>query len=210
MTPLFTLNRRWLWSVTTILTLLLALTLFTGANRPLFYLGNALSLYSGEWIWANITLFGDTLIIFALLLPFIGKRPELIWALLVSAIVVTLPVHLSKEFIPSVMNKIEGLSLENSKISVTDSIISWKGWVIIGLIITSIFVMLFLSDSSILSFSVFTQYFDKIPSLHFSMSISSIFLTGLLAFVFYFIIQISLAVKRVNESEKETAFNTAV
>ncbi len=114
------------------------------------------------------------------------------------------------EFIPSLMEKIEGLKTENSKLTVTDSIISWKGWVIIGLIITSIFVLLFLSDSGILSFSVFNKYFDEIPSIHFSMSVSSIFLTGLLVFVFYFIIQISLIIKRVNDSEKETAYNTAV
>jgi len=68
----------------------------------MFHIGNSLSLYTGEWIWSNITLFGDTLIIFALLLPFIGKRPELIWAVLLSACIVVIPVQLSKEFIDSV------------------------------------------------------------------------------------------------------------
>lgn len=101
MSPLFTLNQRWLWSVAGVLALLLAIVLVEETNTELFFLGNSLSVYTSDWLWANITLFGDTLIIFALLLPLIGKRPELIWAILLSALIVTLPIQLGKEFILS-------------------------------------------------------------------------------------------------------------
>ena len=101
MSPLFTLNHRWLWAGTSVLALLLLLSLYGELNLWLFRAGNSLSLFTGEWFWSNITLFGDTLIVFVLLLPFIGRRPELIWSMMVSACVVTLMVHLGKEFIDS-------------------------------------------------------------------------------------------------------------
>lgn len=103
------------------------------------------------------------------------------------------------KFIPSVMNKITALSLEKSKLPATSSIISRKGWVFIGLIITSIFVLLFLTDTATLSFSVFYHYFDNISFEFFSFPVSSIFVTGVLVFVFYFLLQISFSVRRVNE-----------
>jgi membrane-associated phospholipid phosphatase len=101
MSPLFTLNRRWLWAGASVLVLLLILSRYEGLNLWLFRAGNSLSLYTGEWLWANITLFGDTLIVFVLLLPLVGRRPELIWSVILSACVAALIVHLGKEFIDS-------------------------------------------------------------------------------------------------------------
>ena len=107
----------------------------------------------------------------------------------------------SDEFITSVMNKIEGLSAENSKLPVTSSIISWKGWVIIGLIIASIFTILFLTDSATLSFSFLNPYFDNITSLYYSISVYNTFMIGLFAFIFFFIIDILFIVRKINKSE---------
>ncbi len=105
-------------------------------------------------------------------------------------------------FIPSVMDKIKELAIEENKLPVSGSIISWKGWVLIGLICATIFAILFLSESTTLSFSVFYHYFDKITSLNLSIPVSQIFLTGVLAFVFYTILQVSFSVKRLNEPKK--------
>ncbi len=68
----------------------------------------------------------------------------------------------SNEFIPSLMSKIEDLNKADSKLTVTSPIISWKGWVTIGIIIIVIFTLLLLFDSSTLSFSVLQQYADRI------------------------------------------------
>jgi len=106
------------------------------------------------------------------------------------------------DFIPSVMNKIEGLSLKESKVQSTGSIISWKGWVFIGTIVGTIFVLLFLSEPTTFNFSFFDTYVNYINSINISISVSSIFLTGVLVFVFYFLLQISLIVRRVNGPEK--------
>ena len=107
----------------------------------------------------------------------------------------------SDEFITSVMNKIEGLSVENSKLPVASSIISWKGWVIIGLIIASIFTILFLTDSATLSFSFLNPYFDNITSLYYSISVYNTFMIGLFAFIFFFVIDIFLVTRKINKSE---------
>ncbi len=95
------LNSRWMWLPPAVLVLLFAMVYFAELNLPLFRGGNSLSLYTGEWFWSNITLFGDTMVVFALLLPFVGRRPELIWSMLVSACIVTMMVHLGKYFIDS-------------------------------------------------------------------------------------------------------------
>ncbi len=108
----------------------------------------------------------------------------------------------SNSFIPSVMDKIKELAIEEDKLPVSGSIISWKGWVFIGLICTTIFAILFLTESTTLSFSVFYHYFDKMTSLNLSIPVSQIFLTGVLAFVFYTILQVSFSVKRLNVSKK--------
>jgi membrane-associated phospholipid phosphatase len=97
----FILNQRWLWAGTAVLAMLLLVTFLGGVNLWLFHIGNAVSLYTGGWLWANLTLLGDTLIVLALLLPFVARRPELIWTIMVSAFLVSIAVHLGKEFIDS-------------------------------------------------------------------------------------------------------------
>lgn len=101
MTADYSLNSRWLWLTPTVLLLLLGAIYFADLNLGLFRTGNSFSLYTGERFWSNITLFGDTLVVFVLLLPFVGRRPELIWSMLLSACIVTLLVHLGKYYIDS-------------------------------------------------------------------------------------------------------------
>lgn len=46
-----------------------------------------------EIVWANFTILGDTLVAIVLLSPFVRKRPDIIWALLIAAVFATLWVH---------------------------------------------------------------------------------------------------------------------
>jgi membrane-associated phospholipid phosphatase len=111
----FALNVRGFWIGGALLTLLLLLAGHDGLNLWLFRLGNGLSLYTGEWLWSNLTLFGDTLVVLVLLLPLVARRADLVWAMLLGACVVTVLVHLGKEFIPSprpaAVLPLEGLQL---------------------------------------------------------------------------------------------------
>lgn len=69
------------------------------ANRSLFALLNALGPATSDWLWANITVLGDTVVAFALCLPLWRRRPEALWAFLFVALLGTLWVHGLKPFI---------------------------------------------------------------------------------------------------------------
>ena len=102
------------------------------------------------------------------------------------------------EFTNSLMDKIEGLSAEKSKAIITSPLISIRGWIIITSIIIALFSILLLSSPSNINFSFLTDYFHKFESIRFSITISKVFLTGLTAFVFFFIIEISLISRKIN------------
>jgi hypothetical protein len=101
------------------------------------------------------------------------------------------------EFVPSLMDKINELKPENIIINVSP-IISRGGWFIIAFIIMSVFAMLFLFGSTTLSFPDYSFSFNNIISTYSVINIPKVFLVGLLAFVFYFIIQIYVIVKQTN------------
>lgn len=74
----------------------LALLYLLNVNQKLFLLGNRLPDYTGSFLWANLTIFGDALLAAVLLFPFIRKKPKLIWTALLAAVVATLLVHTLK------------------------------------------------------------------------------------------------------------------
>lgn len=84
-----------------VLSVLLCCSLFVWAadgNVGLFHLFNGLSRHTGEWLWANVTTFGDSLVVFSAALLLLERRPLLLWVLLFSALVSTLVVHGLKEW----------------------------------------------------------------------------------------------------------------
>lgn len=83
----------WQWGPPLFALLLLIAVYASGSNRALFLLLNHLSAYSGDAIWAQLTVMGDTAVILALLLPWWRKHPELVWAALLAAVLATLWTH---------------------------------------------------------------------------------------------------------------------
>ena len=76
----------------------LLIILFTiGLNTQLFLVLNGLSRFGGSYLWANISILGDTLFAAVLILPFIKKRKDLIWPLLLAGILSLLVSHLLKD-----------------------------------------------------------------------------------------------------------------
>ena len=59
------------------------------ANRVLFMALNALGPATSDWLWANITVLGDTVVAFAVCLPLWRRRPEALWAFLFVALLGT-------------------------------------------------------------------------------------------------------------------------
>lgn len=59
------------------------------ANRSLFLALNRLGPATSDWLWANITVLGDTVVAFALCLPLWRRRPEALWAFVFLALLGT-------------------------------------------------------------------------------------------------------------------------
>ena len=75
---------------------LLAVTLCEPANRAAFFAINGVPRITGTWVWANITVFGDALVLFAVLFPWLRKRPDRVLACLFAFLIGTPLLHLMK------------------------------------------------------------------------------------------------------------------
>ena len=93
MNPKDNLREPWLTIPTFISVALLFLIYLEEWNTPLFLYINALSAYGGDALWANITLLGDTLVTALLVLPWIKRRPDIIWTLLFAGLAALLISH---------------------------------------------------------------------------------------------------------------------
>ena len=71
-----------------ILTLFMFVML-TGANTTYFLALNGLSRYTGDGLWAHITVLGDTVVALTLLLAFAGRKPTVLWAGVFAALLAT-------------------------------------------------------------------------------------------------------------------------
>lgn len=81
------------WAVPAVGVALLLVLVVTGSNRALFAAINGWSRITGPELWPFITVLGDTAVALALFLPFALRRPDILWALAVSAVLATLFVH---------------------------------------------------------------------------------------------------------------------
>ena len=87
-----------------------------GFNQEFFLWLNDLGRGSiSTIVWANLTILGDTLVAIALLSPFVRKRPDIIWTLLIAAVFATLWVHGIK---PLAENPRPGAILSNDVIHI--------------------------------------------------------------------------------------------
>ncbi len=88
--------RRWGYGTAALLAVLLILLLLADGNMALFRLINGAPWPAAEWLWSNVTVLGDTMTLFCLLLPFVGRRPDVVWSIMVAVIVVSLLIHGTK------------------------------------------------------------------------------------------------------------------
>jgi len=65
-------------------------------NRAAFFAVNGVPRVTGTWIWANVTVFGDALVLFAILFPWLRKHPERVLACLFAFMIGTPVLHLLK------------------------------------------------------------------------------------------------------------------
>lgn len=92
------LKSAWTWAIPLTGLVLLLGIIVSDTNQRLFLFINHLLYLEPAALWLNITLFGDAGMIMVLVLPFIGRRPDLIWSALLAAVITTLLVNGGKEF----------------------------------------------------------------------------------------------------------------
>ena len=85
-----------IWLVPVIAVVAFAAIWALDANRAGFLFLNSLGVH--EALWANVTVLGDTVVAFALVLPLWRRRPDLLWAFVFVALLGTLWVHGLKPF----------------------------------------------------------------------------------------------------------------
>jgi membrane-associated phospholipid phosphatase len=84
--------------------------MYTGINKELFILINTFASHTWSPFWANLTFLGDTMVSMVIMVLFIRKRADLVWAGLIAALIGTLIVHLIKVYLniprpPAVIDK---------------------------------------------------------------------------------------------------------
>jgi membrane-associated phospholipid phosphatase len=83
---------RWFFLPPLAALLLLGLVPFAGEKQV--FLGiNRMFQFPGDMFWIGVTTFGDGLVVCVLVLPFVRRKPELVWAMLLSWLFVTLWVQ---------------------------------------------------------------------------------------------------------------------
>jgi len=83
------------WLPLLIALLLLGAIYLFHLNRILFYAINSSSATFGGF-WAHVTVFGDGLVVAVLLLPWLRKRPDILWAMLWTTLVFNIILHSMK------------------------------------------------------------------------------------------------------------------
>lgn len=73
--------------------------LATHTNQTVFLLFNGLGPRTGDALWAHWTLLGDALVLLVLVLPFAGRRPALVWSMVITAVITGIAVSLMKNVV---------------------------------------------------------------------------------------------------------------
>ncbi len=74
------------WGVPLVALISMAIIRAADLNLPLFIWFNGLSHYTGGVLWSHLTLLGEGVVALVLLLPFVGRRPDIVRAMMVAAL----------------------------------------------------------------------------------------------------------------------------
>lgn len=80
----------WVWGLPFFAIILSATIYLSDSNLTLFLKVNGFSKYTGDMLWVALTIFADGLVSIIILFPWIKRKPQLIWAVLLAAILFTL------------------------------------------------------------------------------------------------------------------------
>jgi len=87
----------WRWGVPFLSVMGLIVLLVLGGNVGLFYLMNRITSSAEDAIWIHLSLIADGQMIVLLVLPFFGRRPDMVWQYVLAAILAGIFVPGMKE-----------------------------------------------------------------------------------------------------------------
>jgi len=88
----------WYWLVPVVAAMAMIIISVSATNQFLFLLLNSVLYIKSEFIWLNVTLFGDAAIAAVILLPLIWRRPDIIWAALIAGFITAIVVNVGKVY----------------------------------------------------------------------------------------------------------------
>jgi membrane-associated phospholipid phosphatase len=80
----------WAWAPVFVALIALCAVDASGTNQRLFLLLNGVSALTGDSIWAQFNILGDAWVIAVLLLAFMRRRPDIVWAMVLAGLLATL------------------------------------------------------------------------------------------------------------------------
>lgn len=91
------LSSPWRWGVPLFALSALAVLFALNGNVPLFYIMNKIMSYASDGLWIHLSLLGDGQLVILFVLPFIGRRPDVVWQFMLAFLIAGLFVHGMKE-----------------------------------------------------------------------------------------------------------------
>lgn len=90
-------NSPWRWAVPLLALCALIVVFISGTNVALFLFLNSALSYANDSLWVHLSLLADGQIIILFVLPFLGRRPEVVWQYILAIILGGLFVYGMKE-----------------------------------------------------------------------------------------------------------------
>lgn len=91
------INSPWRWGLPLFALIALLALLVSGNNIPLFYFMNRIMSYAGDSVWVHLSLLGDGQLVILFVLPFLGRRPDVVWQYIIAVFLGGLFVYGMKE-----------------------------------------------------------------------------------------------------------------
>jgi len=92
------MNSPWRWGLPLFAIIALAVLLISGDNVPLFYFMNRIMSYASDGLWIHLSLIGDGQLVILFVLPFLGRRPDVVWQFMLAILLAGIFVHGMKEW----------------------------------------------------------------------------------------------------------------
>ena len=90
-------NSAWRWAVPFLALMALLILLVLNDNVRLFYFLNRIMSHASDGLWIHLSLLADGLLVVLYILPFLGRRPDVVWQYILASLLAGLFVQIMKE-----------------------------------------------------------------------------------------------------------------